>query len=533
MKRLLWLVLIVAVGLPTLAACDMSDPAVAAPASFQTLARHTPVGTGATEPFFLNFKPGGDTARNWEQFRHRLEDTTMGQDLMQNLLGQFKVEILNLEDVIDGPAVSAYWQGITYVILEVTDEAAAREAMIANLGDASAWQQTDFEGRTIYHGQFREGNGSSTYLAWTTAGGLLFMTHRTVDSAGYGAMVVSPLKDLLQVTEEESVAALPAWQKLEDRLPRSTVGVSFIWFGPENQSPPGDAASPFEALTRSLQGAALALVPEEDGLRINIDGIFDPEAGSVSQLQALFDMPPIDADVWGGLPQGTAIALAGYDAPALLPWLQEMFGLQLDAFQQAATPLGLDIEDDLLGEDGPLTGALAVGFSPPLPDQPTLDLLPALQILVVLPDAGLAEGEALQQAMEARGAVFGPQEVEGVEVQAQVGTAASGYAIAYADHDGVLYLGTSPQVVGQGITAAELEEDAAFRAVRAALPNEPTTAAYVQTAALAELLKANTTAGQYTEQPEYRLLELFESIGLGLRFEPERIYGVLYLRLGE
>ncbi|MFN2168600.1 MAG: hypothetical protein ACK2U9_20390, partial [Anaerolineae bacterium] len=285
MKRLLWLVFIVALSLPTLAGCDMSDPAVATPASFQTLARHTPVGSGTTEPFFLDFKPGGDTAHHWQTFRRHLEGTPVGQELFQNLLGQFKVEILNLEDVIDGPAVSAYWQGTTYVILEITDEAAAREAMIANLGDASAWAQAEFEGRTIYHGQFREGSGSSTYLAWTTTGGLLFMTHRNVDSAGYGAVVVSRLRDLLQVTEEESVAALPAWQKLEDHLPKSTVGVSFIWFGPENQLPPGDAVSLLDALTRSLQGVALALVPEEDGLRIEIDGTFDPEAGSVPELQ--------------------------------------------------------------------------------------------------------------------------------------------------------------------------------------------------------------------------------------------------------
>jgi hypothetical protein len=174
-----------------------------------------------------------------------------------------------------------------------------------------------------------------------------------------------------------------------------------------------------------------------------------------------------------------------------------------------------------------------VGFLPPLPDQPTLDLVPALQILIAAPDAGPTEGEALRQAMEARGAVFGPQEVEGVEVQAQVGTAASGYAIAYADHDGVLYLGTSPQVVGQGITAAGLEEVAAFRAVRAALPEEPAAAAYIHTAAMAELLQANTPAEQYAEQPEYRMLEPFEGLGFGLRFEPERLYGVLYLRLGE
>lgn len=538
MKRFLWLVVVAALSLVTLAGCDMSDPELAAaPADFGTVARHTPAGERATEPFFLNLKPEGDTAHNWERLRQRLEQNPMGQDLVDNLMGQFKVEILNLRDVIDGPAVSAYWQSVTYVILDVTDEAAAREAMIANLGDASDWIQDDFEGRTLYHGQFREASGHSTYLAWTTAGGLLFLTYRNVDSGSYDGVVVRTLQDLLQITEEESVAALPAWQKLQDRLPESTMGVSFLWLGSENQLPASDAVSLLDALNRSLVGAALALVPEEDGLRVEIDGIFDPEAGSVPALQALFDMPAIDGDAWAGLPAGTAIALAGHDATAFMPWLRELFGLSSDAFQQAAAPLGLDIEADLLAEGGPLEGALAVGFLPPLADQPTIEGITALQLLVALPDAGRSQGEALQQAMESRGAVFGTQVVEGVEVQAQVGTAASGYAVAYGYDDGVLYLGSSPQVVGQGITARRsgegLEDTAAFQAIRDALPDEPSAAGYIQTAALAELIRANTTDEQYAELPEYRLLELFEGIGLGLRFEPERLYGALYLRLGE
>ena len=297
MKRLLWLVVIVALVLLTLSGCDMSDEVeVVTAISFATLAHHTPVGSSTTEPFFLNLKPRGEVGRNWQALRQRLEEESgmsrflLGQEGLGHLLDQFKAEILNLDDVIDGPAVSAYWDGVTYVILQVPDEAAAREAMIANLGDASAWEQVEFQGRTLYHGQFLEGSGRETYLAWTTADGLLFLTHLYLDYGGYGQKVVRKLQDLLQVTEEESLAAVPAWQKLQDRLPEDVMGVSFVSFGQQSELPPSEADSLFDALSRSLEGVTLALIPEADGLRVEIDGAFRPEAGSVPELQALFDM---------------------------------------------------------------------------------------------------------------------------------------------------------------------------------------------------------------------------------------------------
>jgi hypothetical protein len=334
------------------------------------------------------------------------------------------------------------------------------------------------------------------------------------------------------------VAALPGWQELQDRLPEDVMGVGFVPFGQQNELPTSEAESLFDALSRSLEGVTLALVPEADGLRVEIDGAFRPEASSVPELQYLFDMPAIDDGVWGGLPADTAIALAGHDAAALLPWLQEFVGLQLEPYQQAAEPLGLDIETDLLAEGGPLESALAIGFLPPLANQPIIEGLTALQIVVALPDASLAQAEALQRAMEGRGAVFGLQELDGVEVQAQVGTAASGYAIAYAHHDGVLYLGTSPQVVGQGIAAAGgdggLDEVTSFRQVRAALPDEPTLAGYVSGQGLIDLLQANLPEDQYSD-PNGIASQMagLEAIGLGLWLEPERLYGVFYLWLGE
>lgn len=539
MKRTLRLVVILTLGLSALVGCDLSDEGeVATPVSFDALARHTPVGRGSTEPFFLNLKPGGDVGRRWQALRQRLESDPLGQESLDNIVGQFKVEILNLQDVIVGPAVSGYWQVVRYVILEVNDEAAAREVMFQNLGGASAWEQVEFEGRTIYHSQFGIEGGHSIYAAWTTAEGLFFLTYEYVESASYGGVLVNKFEELLQVTEEESVAALAAWQELQDRLPEDMMGLSFVPLGLQSQLPASDTASPFEALTGSVEAVALALVPQEDGLRVEIHGPFHPEAGSVRVLQAMFDMPAIDEDAWSNLPLGTAIALAGHDASALLPWLNEFFGLEVNPFQEAAAPLGLDLEADLLTEGGPLDGALALAVLPPLADQPISEGIPALQLVLAAPDASRAQAEALQQTMEGRGAVFGTQEVEGAGVQAQVGTAASGYTLAYAYEDGVFYLGSSLEVLGQGISSGRgdggLGQTDAFQVVSAALPDKPTIAGYIQSGPLAELMQANMTAEEYADPFSiFGLFRLSDSIGLGLRFEPERLYGVLYLHLGD
>jgi len=410
--------------------------------------------------------------------------------------------------------------------------------MFQNLGGASAWEQVEFEGRTIYHSQFGIEGGQSIYAAWTTAEGLFFLAYEYVESAGYGGLLVGRLKDLLQVTEEESVAALAAWEDLQDRLPEEMVGLSFIPLALQSELPPNDTASPAEALTESVEAGALALVPQEDALRVEIHGPFHPQAGSVAVLQAMFDMPAIDEAAWSYLPLGTAIALAGHDAGTLLPWLEGLFGLELDSFQEAAEPLGLDLEADMLAEGGLLEGALALAVLPPLADQPISEGIPALQLFLAAPDASRAQAEALQQTMEGRGAIFGTQEVEGVEVQAQVGTAASGYALAYAYEDGVLYLGSSLEAVGQGISSGRgdggLSQTDAFQVVSAALPDKPTVAGYVQSGPLAELMQANMTAEEYADPLSvFGLFRLFDSIGLGLRFGPERLYGVLYLHLGD
>ena len=69
----------------------------------------------------------------------------------------------------------------------------------------------------------------------------------------------------------------------------------------------------------------------------------------------------------------------------------------------------------------------------------------------------------------------------------------------------------------------------AFRAVLAALPKAPSFVVYLNSVPLTSLLQGNMTEEQYQEREEYLLLEAFEAIGLGWRFTPDRLDGVIYL----
>ena len=134
--------------------------------------------------------------------------------------------------------------------------------------------------------------------------------------------------------------------------------------------------------------------------------------------------------------------------------------------------------------------------------------------------------------MERRGAVFGPREAEGVTLQAQVGTEPTGYAIAYGFHGDTLFFGSSPDVIGQAVSARRegdgLVTTDTFQAVLAALPEDPSLVIYLNSEPLISMAQANMTEEQYQNSQEYVLMEAFEAIGLGLRFQPGSLDGVAY-----
>ena len=139
--------------------------------------------------------------------------------------------------------------------------------------------------------------------------------------------------------------------------------------------------------------------------------------------------------------------------------------------------------------------------------------------------------------MEQRGAVFGAGEVEGVVIQTQVGTAATGYAVSYGFDGNLLYFASSPSVIGQGIVAQRQGDGAinteAFQKVLKVLPDEPALVAILHTGLLTDLAAANTTEEEFEAQGELLLLQSFEALGAGLRVESGGMDGVIYFLMGE
>ena len=199
---------------------------------------------------------------------------------------------------------------------------------------------------------------------------------------------------------------------------------------------------------------------------------------------------------------------------------------------QATT--GLDLEADLVSAGGPLSTDFAVGITPPLPEQPISQGLAAAQLLILADNASEEQAAEVQAAMESRGAVFGPGEIEGVALQTQVGTAATGYAISYGFDDGLLFFGSSPEIIGQGIVARREDEGLVrtepFRSVMKRLPGRASIVVYIHSDPLLSLMEANTPT-EMEPVPEWAWLEIFQAAGLGLRVDKDNLEGVIYFHL--
>jgi len=535
MKRNGWLILmlILTLGLPALTQC--SQPGRAASTAFDALARWVP--GDAEQAFFLDLKPDGETGRHWERIRQHLAASPTGQQALDGLFHTFRVEAYGLDEFVVGPAVSGYWgDGVEYVILQVSDERAAEDGLRQHFLGV-AWEEEEFEGWTLYHGRNLGSWREREWLAWSLRDGLLFLCSRYVyEPSGDDEEALTDLRALVSLDRADSLAALPAWRTLRDRLPETPMGLVFFnvaALARRNPTAPDDE-SLGTALSQQLEALAAAAVPEEAGMRVEIAGIVTLQADARPEFRALLSLPAVDPAAWTGLPPDTAITLVAHDASVLWPWLKEMFNLnQLD---QIRDTVGLDLEADLAGADGPLTGGFALAITPPLSDQPIIHGLPAGQLLILARDVSEAQMATVRRAMEGRGAVFGPGEAHGVALRTQAGTELSGYAISYGfdvdlDKDTLLF-GSSPDVIGQAVTARRerkgLVTTPTFRSMVAALPDDPSVLVYLNSGSLTGTAQVNMTEEQYQNKEEYLLLELFEAIGLGLRLAPDRLDGVAY-----
>jgi hypothetical protein len=526
MKRFLSYILIATLALLSLAGCIRPGQAASTP--FDSLARWVP--GDATMAFFLDLKPAGEMGRHWERIRQRMEANPAGQQALDGLYGEFRLEEYGLAPVITGPAVSVQGDIGRAVVAQVSDEQAVTDLLLEHFVDV-AWEQEEYERHTLYHGRDLDSWQGRERIAWTVYEGFLFLSYsydRVVDRAA-----LIQLQDLLSLAQGDSLAGLPAWRTLCGRLPEHPMGLMFFNVAAQVRSDPpapGDQ-SLGAALNRQVVATALAAVPEEEGMRVEIAATADLQESAPAELRALFDLPTVDPAAWTHLPADTAFTLVGYDISVLWPVLEDMFNL--DSLALVRDAVGLDMEADLASAEGPLTGDFALALTPPLPDQPISQGVPAGQLLILARGTSEPQAAGVQAAMEGRGAVFGPEEVEGISLRTQAGTRPTGYAISYG-FDGDTYLfGSSPNVIGRAVAAQREDEGLvtteAFRATRAALPGDPSLFIYFNPGALTSLAQANMTAERYQNNLEYVLFEAFDGIALGLRLPRDgQMGGVIY-----
>ena len=514
-----WILLLV-LSLPILAACGQPEPVP--PGAFDVLARWVPAGED--QAFFLDFKPEGQSGRHWQRIRDRIEANLEGQQALATILGEFRIEEYGLQDAMDGPAVSVYSDGTHHTIAQVSDGAAAQEALYQHF-EGVDWEQVEFEGVTLYQARILDHGGQIAWLAWTVHDGLLFL----IQSYGHYRQAMPRLQELLSLPEGDSLAALPAWGTLRGRLPQSPMGLIFLRVGEPTRS---DAPSPPAIVGEQMEAVAAAAVPEADGMRVEVAGTFQAGGDVPPELQALYDLPAVDPADWAGLPANSALSLVAHNASMVWPWLVDILSIDLKGLDDLRDTIGLDLEADLFGAAGPLGGDFALSITPPLPGQPIAEGLTAAQLLFLTPDATPTQADDVRIAMEGRGATFASGEVEGIDIQSQLGTALSGYALSYGFDDGEFYFASSPEIIGQAVVAQRegtgLVETEAFQRVLKALPDESILVAYLQIGLLIDLVRANSTDEEYQVQGEILALEAFEAIGVGLRFQPGYLDGVFY-----
>lgn len=516
------LLLALVLAVPMLAGCR--SPAVSAQGDLLALAERVPADVN--QAFLLDLKPAGDMGRRWTAFRERLVTTSSGKQLLDGVLGSFRLDKLDLIELASGPAVTGEHASGTYTILEVSDNLAAMEALLHY--DGLDWEQEPFDDRTLYHARDPRYEPTQRHLAWTLDGNLLLLCQVHQGDA------LEFLKTLLGLPQGDSLAALPAWKTLIGRLPANPLGVFFLnasSMAERNPPNPGEASVTLHMLWQ-MEAVAMAVFPGEQAMRVDIAGLVRLRDDAPPQVRTLLTQEPLDAAIWDHMPVGTALAVAGRDAPSLWPIVAEGFNLRNLTMVRDA--LGLDIEADLMASGGPLARSYAVAVTPPLAEQPISKEVMALQVLFAAPDASLQHMDPLRAAMENRGAVFAPTEVEEVPLQVQVGTGLSGYAVAYGVHDDTLLLGSSPAIVGQSVAAARdrsgLLSTDLFQTVSASWPERPTLAFYVNHERLSALLRSNMTTEQY-QNGGFVLLAPFQATGLALRLQADRLDGTLYVLL--
>ncbi len=519
-------ILLVTLILPLVGACGL--PAQTGPLGLDSLARWLPGDLQLA--FFLNLKPEGETGVAWAGIQNAIAANPEGKQTLDSLLSQFRAQDFGLGPYLVGPLANGVLNNTNYFIFQVNSQSGARDVLLLEDPGRTSWESEKYEGKTLYHSQKRTYYGRPEWLALTTFDGLLVLV------SAYDRDPIDRLKTLVSLPEEQSLAAQPAWKSLREQLPPEPMGWGFFNFAAEMPGSPAAAADSLaDEFGRQINALALAAIPEKQGMRIDIAASVALQEDAPAQIRNLLASPAVEPAIWPGLPADTALALTAHDASPLWPVLRDI--LSIDSLGMVRDLVGLDLEADLFAPGGPLSGDFALAVTPPLPDQPISQGLTAGQLLFLARGATQAQMDALQAAMEGRGAVLGAQQVAGLEVQTQTGTEPLGYALTFGFDTDLFFLGTSPGVVGASVAARReangLITGPIFEAVMATMPSDLGFFLYVNRPSLTSLAQANMSQADYERSQVLVALKVFDAVALGFHLSAERLDGTLYFYIGE
>ncbi|HEX9635328.1 MAG TPA: DUF3352 domain-containing protein [Candidatus Limnocylindria bacterium] len=272
------------------------------------------------------------------------------------------------------------------------------------------------------------------------------------------------LLDDLLVVANDAAAVRAALDADADRAPSLADDTAFVV---AMRRVPADHLASMYVNLRGLAGAAgaeeqlggysdasLALVVEQDGLRLAGNAPFEADAASASTREA-FALASEPSSLAEWMPGDTQAELVVFAVGQTFAAAEEQLGVTpgagevADAIDQlrglATLFLGIDLDEDLLPLFDRET-ALAIGG--------LQDSEPSGQLLLRPADAGAAQAalDSMRDSLRERGAAVDEEEAEGVTITTidvpQVGQ------ISYAMQDGVIIAGLDPDHVAKALSAA-------------------------------------------------------------------------------
>lgn len=372
--------------------------------------------------------------------------------------------------------------GDAYWIVQSRDDAKLNE-FVSNFNakyeaDDGELTTTEHNGVTIYQMVLDE----SEFTTGIEVAYAVIKSHLVITNAPEGL----PL--MIDRTEEESLATLPAFQRIKDTIPESAIAYAFyngsfyqeFWASFTESMPAGAPIPGLEAAQESidaLEAGGIALTVEESGLRFEIMTAMDLTVLSEeTRLQLEDAQVAVGTDLASLVGEG-AVLMANARLPqSFSEQFMQSFATNpeaLETLEAFESDTGINVEEDILRW---LVGDFVLAMLPG--SNETLPVSGYLRLRSEQPDAAKAGVDKLIEALlqGAPESPFEEQMIEGVEwmvLPDPSGTALPFAGYAFVESDLIVALGT-PAMTETGERGNALLESEIYRAATQGLPENNT-----------------------------------------------------------